>query len=550
MGVRPSRTTAAVTSHGVIRGSREQLNAVVAAGKKQWTYPNLMIGLVAVASTLLIFNYGWISDDAYITARYADNLVHGHGPVFNVGERVQGFTHPLWFLLFSGGLFILGEPIVVAVGLGGLLNVATFVVLGRALLRSNDAPAVAVVFLALFAMLHLSESWRSFQTSGLENSLTNFLLALVAVEVVHRETSGLSIFKLSLYSSLLVLTRPDLLLIVAPLDCLLVFLAWKQNQWRELAAGFSPVAVWLVFAQLFYGTAIPNTVTDKVGIYSTSEGFEQGIRYLKDFAYYEPATVFACVAMVAFVILTRPAIQVSLILVGLALYLVALTFVGGDFMRGRMFTPVVFAIAALAVLHAARSFRFGPRLDGTATFAFSLVVVFVGLTLLTPAQDAAIKDGIVNERLYYKDQSFRHYLRTGSAVQMHSGIAIVEDLRRLSDACGPLTVGSAQIGSFGYLLGPRFDVIDYLGLTDRYIADLPKSSFVGPQRPGHPTRWIPLSYLAGRGDITLFSNWRDFVASADCRLTSALQSLPDSDAVFSPGAPATRLTYPPATDAD
>src|SRR5687768_7432065 len=131
MGVRPTRTTAAVTSHGVIQGSREQLYAVVAVGKKQWTYPNLMIGLVAVASTLLIFNYGWISDDAYITARYADNLAHGHGPVFNVGERVQGFTHPLWFLLFSGGLFILGEPIVVAVGLGGLLNVATFVVLGR-----------------------------------------------------------------------------------------------------------------------------------------------------------------------------------------------------------------------------------------------------------------------------------------------------------------------------------------------------------------------------------------------------------------------------------
>ena len=448
------------------------------------------------------------------------------------------------------GLAIAGEPILVAVGLGAVLNLATFVVLGRALLRTNEPAVAAVLLLAFFAVLHVSESWRGFQTSGLENSLTNFLLALVAVEVVNRETSGLSLFKLSLYSSLLVLTRPDLFLIVAPLDCLLVFLAWKQDQWRPLIAGFAPLAIWLVFAQLFYGTAIPNTVTDKVGIYSTSEGIDQGIRYLKDFAHYEPATVFACAALAAFVIVSRPALQVGLVLLGLALYLVALTVVGGDFMRGRMFTPVFFAVAALALLHAAQSFRLGSRFDGASTLVLGLAVVFVGLALVAPTQDAAIRDGIVNERLYYKDQSLRHYIRTGSAVQVHSGITIVEDLRRLSDACGPLTVGSAQIGSFGYLLGPRFDVIDYLGLTDRYIAHLPKSSFVGRQRPGHPTRWIPLSYLAGRGDITLFSNWRDFVATADCRLTTALESLPDSDAVFSPGAPATRLKYPLPPNSD
>jgi len=32
------------------------------------------------------------TDDPFITLRYAWNLVHGHGPVFNMGERVQGYT--------------------------------------------------------------------------------------------------------------------------------------------------------------------------------------------------------------------------------------------------------------------------------------------------------------------------------------------------------------------------------------------------------------------------------------------------------------------------
>ena len=39
-------------------------------------------------------------DDAYISFRYADNLVNGHGLVFNPGERVEGITNLLWTVLF------------------------------------------------------------------------------------------------------------------------------------------------------------------------------------------------------------------------------------------------------------------------------------------------------------------------------------------------------------------------------------------------------------------------------------------------------------------
>lgn len=52
-----------------------------------------------------ILAYSWVTDDAFITFRSVMNFVDGYGPVFNVGERVQSFTHPLWFLLLSfGGL--------------------------------------------------------------------------------------------------------------------------------------------------------------------------------------------------------------------------------------------------------------------------------------------------------------------------------------------------------------------------------------------------------------------------------------------------------------
>ena len=54
----------------------------------------------------------WISDDAFITLRTIDNMLEGYGPRWNVIERVQTYTHPLWMLLTAGtcgltGWFIL-----------------------------------------------------------------------------------------------------------------------------------------------------------------------------------------------------------------------------------------------------------------------------------------------------------------------------------------------------------------------------------------------------------------------------------------------------------
>jgi hypothetical protein len=38
----------------------------------------------------------WVCDDAYITFKTVDNFVEGYGLRWNVLERVQVHTHPLW----------------------------------------------------------------------------------------------------------------------------------------------------------------------------------------------------------------------------------------------------------------------------------------------------------------------------------------------------------------------------------------------------------------------------------------------------------------------
>src|SRR5580692_4725588 len=61
-------------------------------------------GLAVVAAITSAAWLSWLSDDAFISFRYAKNLVRGVGLVFNVGERVEGYSHPLWTVWIAAGL--------------------------------------------------------------------------------------------------------------------------------------------------------------------------------------------------------------------------------------------------------------------------------------------------------------------------------------------------------------------------------------------------------------------------------------------------------------
>ena len=54
-----------------------------------WWLPALFIGALG-------FHRRWICDDALIDLRVARNLIEGYGPVFNLSERVEAYSNPLW----------------------------------------------------------------------------------------------------------------------------------------------------------------------------------------------------------------------------------------------------------------------------------------------------------------------------------------------------------------------------------------------------------------------------------------------------------------------
>jgi hypothetical protein len=63
----------------------------------------ILVVVYLVGTSLLLYSFfsNWGYDDPFITYRYAANLQHGLGFVYNPGERVLSTTTPLFTLLLA-----------------------------------------------------------------------------------------------------------------------------------------------------------------------------------------------------------------------------------------------------------------------------------------------------------------------------------------------------------------------------------------------------------------------------------------------------------------
>ena len=205
-------------------------------------------------------------DDSFITYRYAQNLVDGHGLVYNPGERVLGTTTPLYaglialFSLFFGGS---QAPFpVISLFVNTVADALTCYLLFH-LGKKLNVPIAGFSAGLAWAVLPFSVT---FAVGGLETSV--FVLLLTGTFTAHlEENRTLTAF----LASLSLLTRPDAALLLLPLGLDRFFLAIR-NRRRPSAAEISsftaPLLLWIIPATLYYGSAIPNSIAAKVGAYN------------------------------------------------------------------------------------------------------------------------------------------------------------------------------------------------------------------------------------------------------------------------------------------
>ncbi|MBI5868633.1 MAG: hypothetical protein HZB43_10140 [candidate division Zixibacteria bacterium] len=413
----------------------------------------LAIGLL-VACAVFIYqarSLWFTQDDAFISYRYAANVLRGEGLVFNAGEHVEGYTNFLWVILLvlAGSFNLAFDPVAkflgIASGLGLIILTGLWVRAAWQELRWGNGVGPAVAAALLVAGNGSVAYW---SVSGLETAWFAFWVGLAVWWWVRR--SSLTIPALTIAC----LSRPEGALIWG----LLVLAEWVWGEGLpnaiRLAAGIVLLLPFAVFKIWYYGSLLPNPFYARtgLGLEYLQSGFDYAWLYLRQYGFFGVA---ALLAVLSLRILPRrwrtiPAIWL--------VYLAYIVFVGGDVLKAhRFFVPgtVLLAISSIVALGwIAR--RFTPELARIRDMELSLVS----------------KMSEVAENLKETDQS-------------NFSIAVS-------------TIGRVSFGLLGHC------VIDMLGLTDSTVARHPEAI------PGNVSTWRERNYnatyiLSRDPDYILFS---------------------------------------------
>lgn len=452
--------------------------------------PRLLILFFLIVFGVAVVRHAWLCDDAYITFRTVDNFINGYGLTWNVGERVQVYTHPLWMMLLSAVYLFTREAFFSSQILSIVISL-----LAVTALATRVAASAAAAWLGV-AILAASKAFVDYSTSGLENPLTHLILVAFLLIYLGSETGPQTLFLLVLLTALGMLTRLDSgLLLLPPLVATWVKLR-RARGWLVVAAGFVPLILWEAWSFFYYGALLPNTALAKLtfGLIGRQELVEQGLHYLSDSIEVDPVTLVVIGAGLGLP-LVRKAWRALPIAAGMVLYLCYVIRVGGDFMSGRFLTAPLLVAVALLVSRAVRLRREIYLASCVPLIVLVLRTPYSPL-LTSPEHDSDVPPehwinpyGIADERAYYYPHTglLLAFERTG--LPDHEW-AMAGRAARLE---GPAIVQDMSIGFLGYFAGPRVHVVDQLGLADPLLARLPPAD--PDWRIGHLLRIVPDGYI-------------------------------------------------------
>lgn len=479
-----------------------------------------------------------MSDDGYIYIRVVNQLLAGHGPVFNQGERVETTASPLWLGILSAAKLVL-QPVSapwIAVVLGLLLSVIGLAFAQWGAYRLWQAEGRIVLPLGAAIVVALPPFWE-FATSGLETGLAFAWLGACFWGMVrlrsargepdgpaHAERGKAPPAGLAVLVGLGVLIRPDFALFVgAFVIVLFLFCPGRPILMRTAALALAIPLAYQIFRMGYYGALVPNPAFVKE---ASSSDWARGWVYLTDTMkpYWLPLPL--ALALVGGLApwplraagrLPRPTergLIVAVVLSAALAHGLYTVYVGGDFMHARFLLPAIFALVMpVAVIGLDAT----PRVLAVAGVLIWAVVC--AAVLRVPYREVG-PDLIANERGYYvslaevshpitlddyRSSFYAEIARSARAQLLPKHLMVLWP--RNAQVCPidltcfqvPLRPGSPldgaiawpTIGIFSNVVGTDRQVVDVIGLADAFGSHL---ELVQRRRAGHekpqPTAWI------------------------------------------------------------
>jgi len=405
-----------------------------------------LLGLVGHA-----FLYDYVVDDAFISFRYAQNLVGGEGLVYNPGERVEGYTNFLWVMLTALGMALGADPVPFSKVLG-LLSAAGVLALTFGW-PGNGIGRGGVLRLLAPALLCLSPPFALWSVGGLETCGFTLLVFTALTASIRMDRAGEHRAKwegcCGFCLALAILTRPE-----GWIAALLVVLDRVFGAAREgktvgrfpvvlVAVCLAAVLPHQIWKWSYYGHPFPNSYYAKVG-WTGAQGL-RGLTYLGGFTrgFGWPVISLALVGLAG----GFKERAVRLLYLWTVLYVAYVVIVGGDGLcMYRFFVPILPALCLLAergvrVLSrmAAGSFPGARRWARVSLCA--LLCAALGLLTVKPSIASKEKEFVRQDKQFVMHwitigKWLRHYARpddriavtTAGAVPYYSGLYAIDML--------------------------------------------------------------------------------------------------------------------------
>jgi len=466
--------------------------------------PVVMLGLLA-------WTHRNMFADGYIYLHVVQNILAGHGPVFNEGQRVEAVTSPAWTAILALFGFTSRLPltwIAVVLGIVFTLGGVSIALVGSSQLVRRAAPNSLLLPLGATVFIALPPVW-SLATTGLETGLVFLWLGSCFALLVRWSRAGEQMSRFGLVVlGMGFLVRPELFIESV------VFIAvvcWSERSgptWRSrarvIAWAFIVPFAYEIFRMGYYGALVANTaITKEAALPSPA----RGVHYFSDFVgpywLFIPigALLFGAYYPIASTFHRNPtwrrshAALLALPIAG-ALNASYIIMIGGDYIHARLFMAPFFALCApVAAIPLARrnvlalivvpwamvcalSFR---TTDSTPWSSPTIISITGDGSFASPS---AITGAGVKESI----------LGAGPAVYVQ--LATPTTMERLNGPTAPdirqPTIATSWIGPETYQLGPDVRIVDLLGLADPLTAHLrlaKRGDIAGHEKP-LPTPWI------------------------------------------------------------
>ncbi|MEO8211035.1 MAG: glycosyltransferase family 39 protein, partial [bacterium] len=307
----------------------------------------------------LCLKISFLSDDAFISYRYAENFIKGDGLVFNQGEKVEGYTNFLWVMISSLLIKINIEPLAGARIISLIFSFLTLFV--TYLIAVQIFKVKGIISLLGVTLLALNPGFILWSYSGMETVFFTFLITsgnYFVLKFIDGNKNRFLIYS-SIFFSVSALTRPEGVYFFILNFLFIFFISSPGNQKRKvpvfLKKSIIPILIfafiygsYFVWRYSYYGFLFPNTFYAKTGF---DNQIARGLYYCFKF-YRESLAMGLFLIFPAYLVIKEYRnckIQYMIFIISGFLFYIIL--VGGDnLLVQRFFIPIMPLIFTLIML--------------------------------------------------------------------------------------------------------------------------------------------------------------------------------------------------------